>query len=108
MAREVEATVEALQELGRKIASYEPEKVVLLGYSWQPRATHEAFGQRIRKACEESGRRVVYVASGDLSHRLIPTAPAGYDPQGRVFDEEIVAGVAGGDWDRIRNLPAEL
>jgi len=83
-------------------------KLVLLGYSWQPRATHEAFGQRIRKACEESGRRVVYVASGDLSHRLIPTAPAGYDPQGRVFDEEIVAGVAGGDWDRIRNLPAEL
>jgi AmmeMemoRadiSam system protein A len=82
--------------------------VVLLGYSWQPRATHEAFGQRIRHACEESGRRVAYVASGDLSHRLIPSAPAGYDPQGKVFDEEVVAGVAAGDWERIRNLPAEL
>jgi AmmeMemoRadiSam system protein A len=83
-------------------------RVVLLGYSWQPRATHLAFGQRIRQACEEFGRRVVYVASGDLSHRLTKTAPAGYDPQGQVFDEEIVAGVAAGDWDRIRSLPAEL
>ena len=30
MAREVEATVEAVQELGRKIASYEPETLVLI------------------------------------------------------------------------------
>jgi len=83
-------------------------RVVLLGYSWQPRATHEHFGKRIREACQASGRRVVYVASGDLSHRLIPTAPAGYDPQGKVFDEELVAGVAAADWERIRTLPAQL
>lgn len=83
-------------------------RVVLLGYSWQPRATHLAFGQRVRQACEESGKRVVYIASGDLSHRLTKTAPAGYDPQGQVFDEEIVAGLAAGDWERIRALPAEL
>lgn len=83
-------------------------RVVLLGYSWQPRATHLAFGQRVRQACEESGKRVVYVASGDLSHRLTKTAPAGYDPQGQVFDEEVVAGLAAGDWERIGALPAEL
>jgi MEMO1 family protein len=83
-------------------------RVVLLGYSWQPRATHLAFGQRIRQVCEESGKRVVYVASGDLSHRLTRTAPAGYDPQGQVFDEEVVAGLAAGDWQRIQDLPAEL
>jgi AmmeMemoRadiSam system protein A/AmmeMemoRadiSam system protein B len=83
-------------------------KVVLLGYSWQPRATHQAFGERIRQACEESGKRVVFVASGDLSHRLIPAAPAGYDPLGRVFDEEVVAGLAAGDWQRIRGLSVDL
>jgi AmmeMemoRadiSam system protein A len=83
-------------------------RVVLLGYSWQPRATHLAFGQRVREACEQSGKRVVYIASGDLSHRLTKTAPAGYDPQGQVFDEEVVAGLAAGDWERIRSLPAEL
>ncbi|HLY67586.1 MAG TPA: class III extradiol dioxygenase subunit B-like domain-containing protein, partial [Chloroflexota bacterium] len=83
-------------------------RVVLLGYSYLPRATHQAFGLRIREACEHSGRRVVFVASGDLSHRLLPTAPAGYDPQGRVFDEEVVAGLAAGDWERIRGLSPEL
>ncbi|HEX6511391.1 MAG TPA: AmmeMemoRadiSam system protein A [Chloroflexota bacterium] len=83
-------------------------RVVLLGYSWQPRATHLAFGQRIAEACRESGRRAVYVASGDLSHRLTRTAPAGYDPQGQVFDEEVVAGLAAGDWERIAALSSEL
>jgi AmmeMemoRadiSam system protein A/AmmeMemoRadiSam system protein B len=83
-------------------------EVVLLGYSWQPRSTHRSFGGRIRDACDASGKRVVFVASGDLSHRLIPSAPAGYDPQGRLFDEEVVAGVAAGDWERIRGLSAEL
>jgi MEMO1 family protein len=82
--------------------------VVVLGYSWLPRATHKAFGERIREVCRDSGRRVVFVASGDLSHRLTRTAPAGYDPQGQVFDEEVVAGLAAGDWERIRSLPAQL
>jgi AmmeMemoRadiSam system protein A/AmmeMemoRadiSam system protein B len=83
-------------------------KVVLLGYSFLPRATHQAFGERIRQTCDEIGKRVVFVASGDLSHRLIPTAPAGYDPQGQVFDEEVVAGLAAGDWSRIRGLSPDL
>mgnify|MGYP001437010246 CR=1 FL=1 len=83
-------------------------RVVLLGFSYQPRSTHAAFGNRIREACEALDRRAVFVASGDLSHRLLPTAPAGYDPQGEVFDEEIVAALAAGDWDRIRNLPQPL
>jgi len=83
-------------------------RVVLLGYSLLPRSTHRSFGDRIRAACEDSGRRVVFVASGDLSHRLTASAPAGYDPQGKVFDEEVVAGLAGGDWERIRNLPQAL
>ncbi|HEY8695366.1 MAG TPA: AmmeMemoRadiSam system protein A, partial [Chloroflexota bacterium] len=30
MARQVEPTVQALQDLGRKIASYEPETLVLI------------------------------------------------------------------------------
>ncbi len=30
------------------------------------------------------------VASGDLSHRLIPGAPAGYSPSGRIFDEAVL------------------
>jgi AmmeMemoRadiSam system protein A/AmmeMemoRadiSam system protein B len=85
-----------------------PVKVVLLGFSSQPRSTHTAFGQRIREACEAAGRRVAFVASGDLSHRLSAAGPYGYDPQGQVFDEEIVAALAAPDWGRIRGLPQLL
>jgi AmmeMemoRadiSam system protein A/AmmeMemoRadiSam system protein B len=85
-----------------------PVKVVLLGFSGQPRSTHTAFGQRIRQACEASGRRVAFVASGDLSHRLSADGPYGFDPQGPVFDEQVVAALAGPDWDRLRDLPQPL
>jgi aromatic ring-opening dioxygenase catalytic subunit (LigB family) len=35
-------------------------------------------------AVEEVGRRVAFIASGDLSHRLKPQAPAGYNPDAHV------------------------
>ena len=85
-----------------------PVKVVLLGFSGQPRATHTSFGLRIRQACEATGRRVAFVASGDLSHRLSAEGPYGYDAQGPVFDEQVVAALAGPDWDRLRDLPQPL
>src|SRR5262249_23489933 len=34
--------------------------------------------------------RVAFIASGDLSHRLKPRAPAGYNPDAHVFDEQVV------------------
>ena len=70
-------------------------KVVMLGFSYLPRGTHMSFGNRMREVFDNSGKKVVFVASGDLSHRLLPTAPAGYDPLGQVFDDTIVSAVNG-------------
>ncbi len=36
------------------------------------------------------------LASGDLSHRLTPEAPAGFDPEGAVFDREVMAALKEG------------
>lgn len=55
------------------------------------------FGKCIRQAVEESDERVVYIASGDLSHRLTPDAPAGYNPKGREYDEDLVEKVRRAD-----------
>jgi AmmeMemoRadiSam system protein A len=33
---------------------------------------------------------VAFIASGDLSHRLKPEAPAGYNPAAHCFDEEVI------------------
>ena len=36
------------------------------------------------------------LASGDFSHRLTPNSPAGYHPDGAVFDRELLAALTGG------------
>lgn len=48
------------------------------------------FGEAIQEAANSTGRRTVVVASGDLSHRLIPGAPSGYNPRGKEFDGQLV------------------
>lgn len=64
--------------------------VVVLSLSWLPLAEHRRFGAAIAAAARRLGRRVAFVASGDCSHRLTPTAPAGYSPRGAVFDAMLV------------------
>jgi AmmeMemoRadiSam system protein A/AmmeMemoRadiSam system protein B len=82
--------------------------LVPLTFSWLPLTTHFAFGQAIRRAAEKVGKRTAIIASGDLSHRLIPSAPAGYDPQGKVFDEKLVEAVGRLDIEGILNFDPRL
>jgi len=49
-----------------------------------------AFGKAVQGAIESTRQKVAVVASGDLSHRLLPGAPAGYSPIGRKFDDRIM------------------
>lgn len=49
-----------------------------------------ACGKAVQAAVESSRQKVAIIASGDLSHRLKPDAPAGYSPSGKAFDDRIV------------------
>ena len=49
-----------------------------------------SFGTLITQVLEEMGLDAVVVASGDLSHRLKPGAPAGYNPRGEEFDKKLI------------------
>ncbi|MBN2204086.1 MAG: hypothetical protein JW767_03590 [Thermoleophilia bacterium] len=69
---------------------------------------HRALGRLVRRCAEELGRDVLFVASGDLSHRLTRSAPAGYDPRGREFDERIVELVRAGDFTGLTTLDRDL
>ena len=82
--------------------------MVPLTFCWLPLSTHFAFGQAISRAAAATGKRVALIASGDLSHRLLPSAPAGYDPQGKVFDEKLVDALSRLDTDAILNLDEDL
>jgi AmmeMemoRadiSam system protein A/AmmeMemoRadiSam system protein B len=83
-------------------------KVVALGYSFLSNDDHLRFGACIKKAVDKNGRRVALIASGDLSHRLKPDAPAGYNPDAHLFDEEIVSAVESNDLLKVELVDNQL
>lgn len=83
-------------------------KVVALGYTFLSNEDHLNFGRCIKEAADENQRTVAVVASGDLSHRLKPGAPAGYYEEAHLFDEEIVAAILDGESQRIVNINQDL
>lgn len=83
-------------------------RLVPLTFSLVPNTTHYSFGQAIQAAARRIGRRVAVIASGDLSHRLIRGAPAGFDPLGKVLDKTIMDAVAAGDPLPLINIDQQL
>lgn len=83
-------------------------QVVVLGYSFLSNEDHLKFGRCIRSAADAVGRPVAFVASGDLSHRLKPDAPAGYNPAAYRFDDEVVDAIQDNSPNRIIEIDHEL
>jgi MEMO1 family protein len=83
-------------------------RVVALGYSFLGNEDHLKFGECIRKAAESIGRAVAFIASGDLSHRLKPEAPAGYNPSAHFFDEQVVEALTRNTPGKIVDIDQEL
>ena len=69
---------------------YRDFKLVRTGLSGLPLTDHYKFGQMIAKAIEQTGRRTVIVASGDLSHKLQDYGPYGYATEGPEYDKRIM------------------
>lgn len=67
-----------------------------------------ACGKAVQAAAEATRQKVSIVASGDLSHRLKPGAPAGYDPAGKKFDAQVVEALQSMDIRAMFNLSEEL
>ncbi|MBQ1343267.1 MAG: AmmeMemoRadiSam system protein A [Firmicutes bacterium] len=65
-------------------------KLVRMGLSGLPLTDHYLLGQLIREAVDATGKRVVFVASGDLSHKLQPHGPYGFAPEGPQYDARIM------------------
>lgn len=78
-----------------------PCPIVRIGLSGLSPQTHRALGRVIAEAADALGRKVGFVASGDLSHKLLPEGPYGFAPEGPVFDERIGEIFAAGDLDAL-------
>ena len=66
------------------------------------------FGRYLRQAVDKRGARTAVLASGDLSHRLTPGAPAGFSPRGSEFDQKLVKLVREGRVEDILNIDQGL
>lgn len=80
---------------------YTGYKVVRIGLSGMGPVEHYRFGELIRAAIEKLGRRAVFIASGDLSHKLTDDGPYGFAPEGPVFDDQITRALSEGDFLKL-------
>jgi len=78
---------------------YAKGQIVRIGLSGLGLLDHYRLGQMIQEAVDEVNRKVVFVASGDLSHKLQDYGPYGFAKDGPVYDQRImdVAGRAAFD-----------
>ena len=67
-----------------------------------------AFGRAVADALAPLAGRPAVVASGDMSHRCLPEAPAGFHPRAVEFDQALVDLVAAGRLDQIRAIDPAL
>lgn len=76
-------------------------QVVRIGLSGLPLVKHYELGECIKEAAENLNRRVVIVASGDLSHRLKEDGPYGYREEGPAYDERIMEVMGAGNFSEL-------
>lgn len=69
---------------------YSGYKIVRIGLSGLPLADHYRLGRLIQHISDELDRRVFFVGSGDLSHKLLKEGPYGFAPEGPKYDERIM------------------
>jgi len=83
-------------------------KIVSIAFSYLDFEKHFEFGKAVYEAIETIDENVALVASGDLSHRLIPKAPLGYSPRGKEFDKLLIKLLENNKVSEIMNLDSEL
>ena len=69
---------------------YNEGKIVRVGLSALSLVEHYKLGMMIKEAVEKLGRRAVFVASGDLSHKLQDYGPYGFADEGPEYDRRIM------------------
>jgi len=82
--------------------------VLVVSLPYPESQTEAVMGRAIALAAERRQERWAVLASGDMSHRLQPGAPAGYHPQATRFDARYVELIAAGQLERAARFDPEL
>lgn len=73
-------------------------KVIRIGLSGLSALTHYRLGKCISETAEALQRKIVFVASGDLSHKLLESGPYGFSEDGPQFDHQVTEAMKTGDF----------
>ena len=76
---------------------YHDFQLVRIGLSSLNYVDHYRIGMAIQKAIPDD-KRVIYIASGDLSHKLQADGPYGFHPDGPKYDQMIIDCCSKGDF----------
>ncbi len=84
--------------------AYKEFQLVKISLSGLSPLVHYRLGKIIAQAIERSKKRVVLVASGDLSHKLTHEGPYGFSEEGPQFDQQITDAFSKGDFLKILSM----
>ena len=83
-------------------------KIVVIGISGFSYVDHYKMGKIIKEAVDDLNKNVVYIASGDLSHKLKEYGPYGYIEEGPIYDKKIMDIMSKGDFIKLLEFDKQL
>ncbi|MCI1726549.1 MAG: AmmeMemoRadiSam system protein A [Lachnospiraceae bacterium] len=87
---------------------YTGYRTVRIGLSGLSLPMHYRLGTYIRKTAEDLGRRIVFIGSGDLSHRLKEDGPYGFAKEGPEYDARIMDVMGEGNFGELLSFDEDF
>ncbi|MDF2612341.1 MAG: hypothetical protein K0S71_127 [Clostridia bacterium] len=87
---------------------YKDYKLVHITYAALDDIDLYKFGMAVCRAVEEIDEKAVFIASGDLSHKLKEKGPYEYSPFGEKFDTEFIRHLSAGDVTGVFTMDKEM
>jgi uncharacterized protein, PH0010 family len=98
-------TLIPLRFLNETLSGY---KLVRIGLSGLSVLDHYHLGKCIAQTAEKLGRKTIFVASGDLSHKLTEDGPYGFAEEGPEFDRQVTKAMTDGDFLQFLSFHPDL
>lgn len=87
---------------------FDKVKFLRIGLSGLSAAEHYKFGKIISKISEKLNRRTIFIASGDLSHKLKESGPYGFAEEGPQFDKEVMKNLSSGEFLKLLTMDKKI
>jgi len=87
---------------------YADYKLVHINYGGLSSDEHYKFGMAIQETCNNRKEKIVFIASGDLSHKLSNKGPYKYAKEGPIFDKKLMQLIKTKETNKLINMDSTL